>query len=259
MSEVAGAAGRRHSAYGRPATLALPALSLDRDEALRYVGYAGQGMDDDLRARFERLAEACERDLRPACVHAVFRIDEGRSRRGDSAAEPVVALEGCALTLPGRDIAAHLAGACEAALMACTLGAASERELRKHAALSPLDALLYGAAASALVEAAANAAEARIVAEAAERDLRTNFRYSPGYGDLPLSVQPAFLDALDAARRIGLAVTEGNLLVPTKSVTAVVGLFDGPVPGSNARDACSTCQLKGCCSLKKKGTTCHGS
>ena len=245
------------AAYGRPETLRLPALTLDRTEALGYVGYAGQVLDDELRERFERLADACERDLHPACACAAFEVDAARTRWGGDDAQ--VALAGSQLVLPGRDIARHLEGAREVVLMACTLGAASERELRKHAALSPVDALLYGAAASAFVEAAANAAEAAIVERAAARGLRASFRYSPGYGDLPLAVQPAFLDALDATRRIGLGVTEGNLLVPTKSVTAVIGLFDGPAPKTAVRAACETCQLRGCCPRREKGRTCHGS
>lgn len=233
-----------------------PAVRLDRAEALRYLGYAGQELDEELRARFERLADACERTLRPACIHAAFEVDEARSRwDGDGAR---VALAGSAPALEGRDIAAHLRGARKAVLMACTLGAASERELRKHAALGPVDALLYGAAASALVEAAADGAEAAIVEEAAVEGLYANFRFSPGYGDFPLAVQSAFLAALDATRRIGLSVTEGNLLVPTKSITAVVGLFDHPLPDAPARDACASCTLRDGCQLRKKGATCHG-
>lgn len=241
----------------RPDTLAPGSgLALDRAEALRYLGYAGQELDDDLRARFERLADACERTLRPACIHATFDVDEARSRwEGDDAR---VAFAGSPLVLEGRSIAAHLRGARKTALMACTLGAASERELRKHAALGPVDALLYGAAASALVEAAANATEAAIVEEAAAEGLHANFRFSPGYGDLPLTVQPAFLAALDATRRIGLSATEGNLLVPTKSITAVVGLFDRPLQRTTGRDACASCQLRPYCQLRKKGITCHG-
>lgn len=233
-----------------------PALRLDRAEALRYLGYAGQELDEGLRARFERLADACERTLRPACVHAVFDVDEALSCwDGD---EPRVALAGSSLVLEGRSIAAHLRGARKAALMACTLGAAGERELRKHVALGPTDGLLYDAAASALVEAAANAAEAAIAQEAAVQGLHASFRFSPGYGDLPLTVQPAFLAALDAQRRIGLTVTEGNLLVPTKSITAVVGLFDRPLPSATVRDECASCQLRPNCQLRKKGITCHG-
>lgn len=235
-------------------------LTLDRDEALRYLGYAGQELDAQLRERFEQLAQACEQGLRPTCVQAAFPVDAARTRWADGVEHPQVTLAGCGLVLPGRDIARHLQGAREVALMACTLGAASERELRKHAAVSPTDALLYGAAASALVEAAANACDAAIAAGAAARGLFAGSRYSPGYGDLPLSVQPAFLVALDATRRLGLTATEGNLLVPTKSVTAIIGLFDEPrLPreGEDARD-CATCPLAESCRLKEKGRTCHG-
>lgn len=234
-------------------------LTLDRDEALRYLGYAGQELDEQLLARFEQLAQACERELRPACVQAAFPFDADMTRWEDDE-WPQVALAGCGLVLPGRDIAQHLHGAREVVLMACTLGAASERELRKYAAISPTDALMYGAAASALVEAAANACDAAIAADAAARGLFAGSRYSPGYGDLPLFVQPAFLAALDAPRRIGLGATENDVLVPTKSVTAVIGLFDEPQilrEGDSARD-CATCPLQGNCRLKEKGRTCHG-
>ena len=244
--------------YGRPQTMQLPPLTLDREEALGYVGYAGQEMDKELRARFERLADRCESSLSPTCVWALYQIDEERSAQAAGAGEPCVYLRGCRLNLPGRDISRHLDGAREAALMACTLGAESERELRKLASLSPTDELLYSAAGSALVEAAANAAEARIVADAAARGLRTNFRYSPGYGDLPLSIQPEFIKTLDATRRVGIVVNPGGLMVPTKSVTAVVGLFDGPAPEADVRSSCASCQLKGCCELRKRGKTCHG-
>lgn len=248
-------------AHGRPETARFAGLSLDRAEALRYAGHAGQRMDGGLRARFDELADACERTLRPAGVWAVFPVAGGGGISAPEAGRPDarVELAGCGLALPGADISRHLEGAREVALMACTLGAQSERELRKHAALGPVDALLYGAAASALVEAAADAMEALIAQRAAACGLRTGFRYSPGYGDLPLSVQPALADALDAARRIGLAVTEAHVLVPAKSVTAVIGLFDADAPAPQARNACETCQLRERCPLRERGTTCHGS
>ncbi len=251
-------------------------LRLDRDEALGYLGYTGQQVDESLLARFHTLAESCERLTCARFVWDVFDVDASRSvsageavggeAAGDGAADgetaagllPCVALRGCELVLPGGDIARHLEGACKVALMACTLGLENDRELRKHAALGAADGVMFGACASALVEAAGNAAEAQIVAEAASLGLRTNWRYSPGYGDLPLSVQPAFLAALDATRRIGLSVTDTCMLVPQKSITAIVGLFEPGRGGGGVRDACSVCQLRACCALRAKGTTCHG-
>ena len=46
-------------------------------------------------------------------------------------------------------------------------------------------------------------------------------RRSPGYGDLPLELSRTVLDALDATKRLGVSLTDANLLVPSKSVTAI--------------------------------------
>lgn len=240
-------------------------LSLDRDEALGYLGYAGQRVDGALLARFNVLADECESVLGARFVWDIFDVDDRRSvieRSADvdcaaEAVQPCIALQGCGLVLPGRDIVRHLDGSSKVALMACTLGPESERELRKHTAISAADGVMFGACASALVEAAANAVEAQVVAQAASLKLGTNWRYSPGYGDLPLSVQPAVLAALNATRRIGLCATDTFMLVPQKSITAVVGLFEPGKGAGGVRNACGTCQLRTCCAMRANGTTCH--
>ena len=50
---------------------------------------------------------------------------------------------------------------------------------------------------------------------------RLKRRRSPGYGDLPLELSRTILDELDAPRKIGVSITDSNLLVPSKSVTAI--------------------------------------
>lgn len=261
VSEAARAAAASLAARGVQVQRCAPGengLRLDRDEALGYLGYTGQQVDESLLGRFHALADACEQQLSPSFAWAVFPLDEERTQWGDEAENPQIVLAGCGLVLAGHDICAHVRGACAVALLACTLGLPSERELRKHAAVSAADGLMYGAAASALVEACANTAESAVVAAAAQVGLHTNWRYSPGYGDLPLAVQPAFLRAVDATRRLGMSATSTCLLVPTKSVTAVVGLFDSPRAGADVRTACGTCQLRKSCQLRKQGRTCHG-
>ncbi len=240
--------GNITSVFGKLGKIANVRLS--RDEALRYLGYTGQDIDDDLGKRFEELCLAVEAGATPAAVFTSYKI--GKS---DQAA---VAFDGCTLTLPGIDIAEHLDGAVGAALVACTLGTRFDRDLRMLELKSPADALMFNAAGSAYVEAYANAVEAHIVACAHERDLHTGaFRFSPGYGDLPLDVQPTFLNVLDAPRKIGLNATDANLLVPVKSITAVIGLFETASTDSNIRSACEICQLQGACSLRERGVTCH--
>lgn len=242
--------------YGRFAARQGNGVRLNRDEALGYLGYAGQQVDETLLARFHELADACDARIEP--VYALKIADVDQLQTIWDGQNPHVTLVDCKLVLPGSSIAEHLRGARKVALMACTLGTASEREMRKYAALSAADGVMFGACASALVEAAANAVEAMAVVRAHAMGLHTNWRFSPGYGDLPLDVQPSFVAELDGFRKLGITVTPTNMLVPVKSVTAVIGLFDEVKAGTDVRHACGVCQLKGCCELRKRGVTCHG-
>ena len=80
------------------------------------------------------------------------------------------------------------------------------------------------AAAAAMVEAYCNELNAGWKKEYLENGLYLRPRFSPGYGDFPLSAQKQILDGLEAGKRIGITLTEGYLMMPSKSVTAVIGV-----------------------------------
>ena len=100
----------------------------------------------------------------------------------------------------------------------------------------------WHAACSAYVEAAVEQMDQQVKTDAAVHGLAGNWRFSPGYGDCPLSAQRSIVNALNATRLIGLTVTPTSLLMPTKSVTAVIGLFDGEVHDAQSRPTCNICQ-----------------
>ena len=79
-------------------------------------------------------------------------------------------------------------------------------------------------------------------------------RFSPGYGDLPITLQRSFLLALNAQRRIGLTVTDSCLLIPSKSVTAIIGVSDAPV--ERGTRGCAVCNMKDSCAYRASGTKC---
>ena len=114
--------------------------------------------------------------------------------------------------------------------------------------------VILDAAGSALVEQAADAAEASVVAAASERGLFCGTRFSPGYGDLPLETQTTLLAALDAQRSLGITLSPDLLMAPTKSVTAVIGLFGDPRDG--AHQSCGSCSCRDACPLRRSGRTC---
>ena len=80
------------------------------------------------------------------------------------------------------------------------------------------------------------------------------WRYSPGYGDLPLDIQFDLLTLLQAQKRIGLTVMNSNMMVPTKSVTAFIGLSEGEVDRSTR--GCESCNMKDRCKFMKSGGHC---
>lgn len=229
--------------------------SIDREEVLRYLGYSGQVIDEALEARIDEGIAACESTMKTRGVWRVFPVGVGED---DSGAACVDVL-GTALTFPGEDIVRHLDGAVSCALMAATLGMESERELRTLSLRDPLAGLVFDAACSAWIECGVDELEGEVRAYARTQGLTTGPRFSPGYGDLPLSVQPLFLEVLSAPKRIGLSAAASNMLVPAKSVTAIVGLFeDGPRTQGSAYDRCAICPAREGCAFREKGMRCYG-
>lgn len=207
-------------------------LRTDRAEMMRYLGYHGQKVNSELAERIERCASWLETNVVPRGAYAVFRVatptEPGALTREDT---PFVELCGTALTLPGKDIKHLLNGATWCAVLCCTLGMDLERNLRLTSSQDALEGALLDGAASAFIEVAINALNDEIAHHAHAAGLTCTMRFSPGYGDLPLEIQPRVLAALNAQRLCGLTTTATNLLMPTKSVTAVVGLMPCAVTG----------------------------
>lgn len=131
----------------------------------------------------------------------------------------------------------HLKGTEEAALLAATLGPEVDRMILRAEVDNTLYAAALHAAAAARIEAYCDEIQAALAT--ARRP-----RFSPGYGDFPLAAQEKLLELTDARRRIGLFLTEGCMLAPVKSVTAVLGLGP-PMPGC-PEDKCARCAKADC-------------
>ncbi len=131
------------------------------------------------------------------------------------------------------------------------------RGVRRVFAVDALEGAVLDAACSAYVEAAVEQMDQQVKTDAATHGLTGNWRFSPGYGDCPLSAQRSIVNALNATRLIGLTVTPTSLLMPTKSVTAVIGLFDGEVHDARSRPTCNICRMRKHCRFRAAHTTCY--
>lgn len=116
-------------------------------------------------------------------------------------------------------------GGCESVLIfGATVGVEIDRLIAKYGRLAPAKALMLQAVGAERIEALCD-----LFCDSFEMEngLKLRARFSPGYGDLPLSVQRDIFDVLDCARKIGLSLNDSLLMSPSKSVTAFAGISDG--------------------------------
>ena len=100
------------------------------------------------------------------------------------------------------------------------------------------------ACAAALLEEFCDRRQLEIGKELEKEGLYLRPRFSPGYGDFDIGYQEPLMRMLDCARAIGLTMTEGYMMSPTKSVTAVIGA--SPVRERCPIEGCEACGKKDC-------------
>lgn len=214
--------------------------SLSKAEAARYMGVKGEP-DGNVQALLDKYEPIVRGKLRPAYVYreAAVSFEDGGVR-----------ISGVNALLTGGVIRRHLAGCERAVLLAATVSAEADKLIRQTAVTDMAAALAVDCLCSAAVEQVCDRAEEEIFSEV-DAPFRT-WRFSPGYGDLPIALQRDLLLALNAQRRIGLTVTESSLLVPSKSVTAIIGISAAP-PESELKRGCESCNMRGRCAFSANG------
>ena len=213
----------------------------DVSEALRYLGIPHP--TEEQRREAERIADELSGAIQPRYFYRVLTVEHRPDR---------IRLPGAGVELTGSTARTMLAQCDQAVLLACTLGARFDAKLLAIQARDMAKAVIWDALGSAFVEAGCDQAEDDISARFP--GLYLTDRFSPGYGDLPLAIQPALCAALDAGRRLGVTVTPSLLMNPVKSVTAIIGLSDTPQPARIR--GCGFCNLQKTCQFHKEGKTC---
>ena len=217
-------------------------IRINRQEVLRYLGY-GRNLPDAGSAAWieETIAEieSCM-DCRACC--AKFPL----------ALHPEGLIELGKLRIRSRSLARNLQGCDAAILFVATIGHAVDRAIRKYGVTSPAKGSVAQAAGAAAVEVWCDFLCDRF---AREERVEGNFlrpRFSPGYGDLPLELQGEILPLLDSGR-IGVCLTEGMLMLPSKSVSAIVGV--GRARPTRIASGCAACAKSNC--PYRGGTNCE--
>ena len=194
-----------------PVSLSAPALPPpDRREILRYMRCPAP--DAGVSALLEKCLTEALPTLSPRVAFAVFDIETTEN----GVRFPFITWE-------SRALAEHLAGCDKALLFGATLGVGLDR-LIARSGVDAAAAFCHQAVGAERVEALCDAFCAEQAAIWAGTVRKMTGRFSPGYGDWPLTAQADVFRCLDLPRRIGLTLNGSFVMSPSKSVTAVVGI-----------------------------------
>ena len=189
-------------------TKSFVAPEIDRREVLRYAGV--REATPEIEKLLDECIEQAEKILSYKVCYGIFDIsvEEDWVKLGFS-------------EVKSKSLSKTLSG-CEGAIIFCaTIGAGVDRLIAKYNLSSPARAVLTQALGSERVEALCDSFCNQIECDINKECTR---RFSPGYGDLPLSLQKNIFISLDPSKMIGVSLGENLFMTPTKSVTAIIGI-----------------------------------
>ena len=128
------------------------------------------------------------------------------------------------ISVDSKDLKKCLDGCEKIIVFSATIGLSADRLIKKYSRISPSKALVMNAVCTERIESLCDAFYSDIRDEYAASSCALTPRFSPGYGDLPLTLQPSILSATGAQKNIGLTLSDSLIMIPTKSVTAIIGI-----------------------------------
>ena len=212
-------------------------------DALRFMRVPPDARDGALENSVRDMFVKLENYIRPRSVWGRF---------------PISCLDGTDI---GNSLRKLLSKSRECYLMAVTIGHDVDRQIALAQKRDMLEGLMLDACASVRADALCDEAEASVRAELKEGEALT-MRFSPGYGDAPLSLSEDIISLLNAGRRIGLSMTRSLMMTPVKSITAIIGIKDAsstdPPEACETAGRCETCGMGSFCPCNKNGETLGG-
>lgn len=190
-----------------------PSPEIERREILRYMGCK---VGD---AQIDGLVDSCIYESSNALSYKVIYTEVPilKDRDGIKLGEiPIVS----------RDLQKCLSECDGAIIFAATVGLGIDRLINKYGRINPSRAVCFQALGAERIEALCDEFCKDISQKYAESCKKLRPRFSPGYGDLPLSLQRDIFNLLSCEKRIGLTLNDSLLMSPSKSVTAIVGIYD---------------------------------
>ena len=181
-------------------------------DVMRYLGYHKTEPDEQVAAMAKELIAVFASSAAPKNVYGIW----------DCTVEPRSVKIG-SMIINSENLAGHLKGCSRAVLLAATLGQEADTLIRRYSLQAMEKAVIAQAVCTVMIENYCDGIEKEIAQKQDLGGLYSVKRFSPGYGDFDIAWQKDIVNLLSCDKRIGLTLTSGCMLVPSKSITAVIG------------------------------------
>lgn len=215
-------------------------MEIEKQEVLRYLGFRKNAPDEATLRCIDEVESALETALSPKSIYGEFPLvllSERKAQIGGKVFE-------------SEKLCRHLRDCRRVLVFAATLGTGADGLLRRFTATDSAKAAVAQAVLAAATESYCDEVCANIAAKEQQNGWYLRPRFSPGYGDLALTTQKDLFSLLEITKRIGVTLTDTCLMLPTKSVTAFIGITRQPQPCGHTD--CMLCGKADCAYRKGK-------
>ncbi|EQF22478.1 vitamin B12 dependent methionine synthase, activation domain protein [Clostridioides difficile CD160] len=223
-------------------------ININQSEVLRYLQYRGQEIDKDLKDTIDECVDITKNKINPRYLSRIYPIKINKDN--------VVELEGTNLTLKSKDIYELLKECNECVIMAATLGLEIEKEIKRHSYSDLTKGLIIDSCGTTAIEEVCDIVQDNVEKVFSEQNKFITMRYSPGYGDLPIEKNIDILNVLNAQKQIGLTITSNGIMIPRKSVVAIIGISNIKIGESKKEKSCENCKNYRNCTYRKGANSC---
>lgn len=202
-------------------------------EILRYLGHRGQEIPENV----EELIKECERELEQMASPRAMWKEYPLSIHDH-------VLDMGFLQTKSKSLERNLRDCERVILFAATLGSRVDVLLHRYNMIQMSKAVVMQAVSVAMLETFCDEKNQELKSSYEAKGWYLRPRFSPGYGDFPLECQREIAPALEMGKRIGVNLTDTLLMMPSKSVTAVIGA--SRLPRNCTVQGCEVCAKRDC-------------
>lgn len=209
-------------------------MKVNSHEVYRYLGFGNTEPDDRTKELTRTVIEELIGVSRPRCFYRTFPLT----------LLPEATVDFSCFRVKSEDLSKNLTDCEQVILFVATIGTGADLLIRRYSRLEMSRAVVLQAAGAAMIEAYCDEENERLRQKFQKEGYFLRPRFSPGYGDFPLSAQKELTQVLEAEKRVGITLTDSFLMIPSKSVTAVIGA--GRKVTECVTESCEECGNKNC-------------